>query len=172
MKAEKSVVFAFLFAQRLEIMRDKVPANLGFFCYSEHSKMKIWNNFKWRYCGFWTKPPVLPANCTVLRLLLKGTGCCVMYLFCAHSSPQALALNHCLSHIYTVWLDSKQTRTRFQHAFATSWGTADQAFFKWSRILPSNFSWIWLANTCKMLNIREAAHALESVRIYEAINLK
>lgn len=31
MEAEKRVVFAFLFAQRLEIMRDKVPAKLGFF---------------------------------------------------------------------------------------------------------------------------------------------
>lgn len=172
MKAEKSVVFAFLFAQRLEIMRDKVPAKLGFFCPQSIKKMKIWNNFKWSYSGFWTKLPVMPANCTVLRLLLKGTSCCVMYLFCAHSSPQALALNHCLSHIYTVWLDSKQRRTHFQHAFATSWGTADNAFFNWSRILPTNFSRICLANTYKMLNIREAARALESVRIYEAINLK
>lgn len=34
----------------------------------------------------------------------------VMYLFYAHSSPQALALNHWLSHVYMVWIDSKKTK--------------------------------------------------------------
>lgn len=78
---------------------------------------------------------------------------CVMYLFSAHRPPQALALNHWLSHIYTVWQDSKKRRKKgyvVDTLLPHSGVRQTDAFVK-----ELNFSCSCFANTCKMLNICE-----------------
>lgn len=96
---------------------------------------------------------------------------CDVSFLCSQFSPGSCPESLPESHLQFDWIPNKGGHV-FNMLLPHRGEQQTMHFFNRSRILPSNFSWTCLANTYKMLNIREAAHALESVRIYEALNLK
>lgn len=93
-------MFVCLFAKRLGIIGDKLPDSVESGIYTKRVFKGLLFFLHWAVKRGW--PPLLPANCTVLWLLLKRTAavCDVSFLlsqFSPGSCPESLAESHLYS---------------------------------------------------------------------------
>lgn len=100
MKAEKSDVFAFLVAQRLEIMRDKVPAKLGLFATLKNENLE---QFYMKLLWFLDKASCLASKLHRAAVVVKRNRLlCDVSFLCSHFSPGSCPESLPESHLHSL----------------------------------------------------------------------